>query len=154
MRLRLVVPLLHLRANSTNWGVVEISTINWGRILEESTSNTGKSFVTIAPSKSSGITPNAPLRASILETMNWPAWTTVCRLVPISEPLFNWPSFLAITPPLFILTVTCLYSASSWISIWFLLFFKNEPILAIGYFLVKPNFSSITYWTLQFGMSL
>ncbi len=74
---------------------------------EALTSKTGKSLLTTAPSNSAGAKPNAPLRASIRDKINWFGRTRSWRDAAISAPC-TWPR--RATPLPQSRTVTCAYS--------------------------------------------
>jgi len=78
-RTRLVVPSLARRQSSMKSAVRQSQPRNRGSSRSVFKSNSGKSFVTKAPSSDLGTSPIAPFRASIREVMNCPALATKRR---------------------------------------------------------------------------
>lgn len=121
--LRFVVPLLERLQASTNADEFTMRARNSGRIMSESTRNTGKSFVTRAPSNSGGTIPNAPLRPSMRLMIRCPDFARNCGRVLISLPRSTPRS---ITPFPYSLTVICLYSRSAATSASFFAFCRKD----------------------------
>lgn len=129
-RTRLVVPSLALRHRSTKSAVLLIHSRNDGNKRDELTLKTGKSFVTMAPSKSCGTIPTAPFRASIRDRMKCDRRATNLR-----EPAISPPTTLprSTTPFPHSLTVIWRYSAWGSISTVSSLLVSTSPSLTMGH---------------------
>ena len=109
MRTRLVVPslaALHSSTKGADWTSQPMKAAS--HRSGSRNSNDGKSLLTMAPSSSCGTRPMAPLRASILDRINWLARTT--RRTETTSPPRTIPR---LTKPLpHSLIVTSWYSAA------------------------------------------